>query len=533
MALGLGGATVARIKALVEVDSSSMSRGLHEAESKTSKVSKGFGFLAKSVGAVGVGIAATTAAVKFGSAVWDDYNEGQKVAGQTAAVLKSTGNAAHVTADQVGNLASAIAAKSGQDDAAIQSGENMLLTFKNLRNEQGKGNDMFNQATKAMADMNQAMGQDSKTSAIQLGKALNDPIHGMSALQRIGITFSDSQKKAITKMVETGNVLGAQKLMLKEVNSEVGGSAEAYGKTLPGMIDRAKNAVIDFSSNALGKYVMPALTEWATALAKFVQSKEFQKWMASAKHAVIVFIQDSIRVWNMLAPVVVPIVQLIIKMLKRYYDVVADVARLVDALIHGKWSDAWHQFKNLVSDAVHGAVANVRDAAGLILRALGALVGAAKSKARDIGVGIKNAITGGLAGIGGGIAGLVRGAINSLIDAANRGLNVIHDHWPDIPGAPGPPFGHSPIPHMASGGLVRGGRPGADSVLAMLMPGEMVLNTSQQSRLAALLGLPGSGVGGSTPHLPKVEVHQTIISGTDDQGVHMRRAQFAATAAFA
>lgn len=73
-------------------------------------------------------------------------------------------------------------------------------------------------------------------------------------------------------------------------------------------------------------------------------------------------------------------------------------------------------------------------------------------------------LTGGLTGAIGGIVSTITGgiesAINGAIDIMNRGLNIIHDHWPDVPGAPGPPFGHNPIPHvqLAMGGFLGPGR---------------------------------------------------------------------------
>ena len=78
--------------------------------------------------------------------------------------------------------------KTGIDDEAIQSGENLLLTFTNIRNEAGKGNDVFNQATETMTDMSVALGQDMKSRRRQLGKALNDPIKGITALSRVGVS---------------------------------------------------------------------------------------------------------------------------------------------------------------------------------------------------------------------------------------------------------------------------------------------------------------------------------------------------------
>lgn len=173
------------------------------------------------------GLLAASAVVSFFHGVLDEALESQKVGAQTTAVLKSTGGAAGITAGQIGNLATSISNKIGVDDEAIQSNENLLLTFTNVRNEVGKGNDIFNQATQTISDMSAALGQDGKSSAIQLGKALNDPIKGITALSRVGVSFTDQQKKAITADVKRGDTLKAQKIILAELTKEFGGSAAA------------------------------------------------------------------------------------------------------------------------------------------------------------------------------------------------------------------------------------------------------------------------------------------------------------------
>ena len=114
--------------------------------------------------------------------------ESNKVAAVTANAIKVTGGAAKVTARQVGDLAAAISAKTGVDDEAIQSGANLLLTFKNVRNEVGAGNDIFSQATASAQDLAAAGFGSADSAAKMLGKALNDPIKGMSALGRAGAT---------------------------------------------------------------------------------------------------------------------------------------------------------------------------------------------------------------------------------------------------------------------------------------------------------------------------------------------------------
>src|SRR5262245_66611796 len=81
--------------------------------------------------------------------------------------------------------------------------------------------------------MSAALGQDGKASAIQLGKALNDPIKGVTALQRVGVSFTKSQKNQIKALVESGNTLGAQKVILRELGKEFGGAAKAATDPTP------------------------------------------------------------------------------------------------------------------------------------------------------------------------------------------------------------------------------------------------------------------------------------------------------------
>ncbi|MGH6978295.1 MAG: hypothetical protein ACRED4_03230, partial [Brevundimonas sp.] len=170
------------------------------------------------------------AAAGIGSFLKDslgEAREAQKVGALTESIIKSTGGAAKITAGQVGDLAGAISAKTGIDVEQIQTGSNLLLTFKNVRNELGRGNKIFNQATRAAVDLSAAGFGSIESGSKMLGKVLNDPIKGITALGRAGVTFTAGQTKRIKNFVEENKLLRAQKLVLREVNSQVGGAAEA------------------------------------------------------------------------------------------------------------------------------------------------------------------------------------------------------------------------------------------------------------------------------------------------------------------
>ena len=187
------------------------------------------GFLPSIKGLMGpvAALFAVGAVVGFFKSANAEARESQKVGALTANVIKTTGGVAKITAGQVGDLSMAISNKTGVDDEAIQHGSNLLLTFKNVRNEVGKGANVFDRATAAAVDLSASGFGDVAGSSKMLGKALNDPMKGITALGRAGVTFTAGQKKQIEGFVKAGDLLGAQKIIMAEVESQVGGAAAA------------------------------------------------------------------------------------------------------------------------------------------------------------------------------------------------------------------------------------------------------------------------------------------------------------------
>jgi hypothetical protein len=156
--------------------------------------------------------------------------------------ITSTGNAANITSESFFAYANQLQKVTGTGADQITQGAALLATFKNVRNETGKGNQVFNRATKAALDLSKKGFGDLSGSNKMLGKALNDPIRGITALSRAGVTFTDEQKATIKTLQESGRTLDAQKIILKEVEDQVGGTAEAFGATTRGKIERSKRA---------------------------------------------------------------------------------------------------------------------------------------------------------------------------------------------------------------------------------------------------------------------------------------------------
>jgi hypothetical protein len=260
----------ASLKFVVEGDPTPAVKAMQKVTGEAKKSSTSIGASFKKLAGVGAGLAGVAGLTSFFKSSMAEAEEAQKVAGQTAAVIESTGAAANVTAGHVDDLANSISKYAGIDDEAIASGENMLLTFTNIKNEIGKGNDVFDQATKVMTDMSVAMGTDMKGQAIQLGKALNDPIKGVGALADVGVAFTEQQRKQIAAMVENNDTMGAQKLILAELSKEFGGSAAAQATASDKMkvalgnleeeVGQALLPVIEGLANFLTDDVIPAFS---------------------------------------------------------------------------------------------------------------------------------------------------------------------------------------------------------------------------------------------------------------------------------
>ena len=249
------------IKAEVDRAVSDLKRfndGLDKTNSTAKSSQSVFSSLKTNYLALAGAIAGAAAAFKF---VIDETVEQQKVLAQLDAVLKSTNYAAGLTAVEIRSMAEEMKNLTAIDDETIISGQNLLLTFTNI------GKDVFPKATEAMLDMSVALGQDVSNSAIQLGKALQSPVQGVTALRRVGVQLSETQEQQIKQFVALNDVASAQKIILQELSTEFGGSAKAKAETFGGTIDRMKILLGDLAKT-IGNIILPDLQRLASGLAE-------------------------------------------------------------------------------------------------------------------------------------------------------------------------------------------------------------------------------------------------------------------------
>lgn len=224
------------------------------------KLSKSFSGMGRIVAALGIGVA-------FKKMVENTARQEQAIA-QLNNTLESTELAAGKASEELINTAASLQKITTYGDEAIIEMQSLLLTFKDIKG------DNFDRTTVAVLDMATAMKIDLKSASIQLGKALNDPARNLSALTRSGIQFTAAQTDMIKAMQASGNVAGAQTIILKELESQFGGSAEAARDTLGGAISGLSNAFNDLfeAENKTTKSLKTNLN----ALEKVITSQGFK-----------------------------------------------------------------------------------------------------------------------------------------------------------------------------------------------------------------------------------------------------------------
>ena len=353
-------------------------------DGKAQKTHKSFGSMIGTAAKWGGALTLAVGGVALASI--KDAAEAEASLAQLDAVLKSTGGTAGVTRKQLTDLADGLEKTTKFSAESTQAAQALLLTFTNI------GKDVFPQATRTALDMATALGGEPKDQAIALGKALNDPIKGVTALTKVGVSFTEEQKKSIKAMQEHGDMAGAQKIILAELAKEFGGSAEAAGKTFAGQLIIAKNAMGNVTET-LGTVLLPKLTEflnWVTphlpAIGDFF-AKAFDV-VGKVLSTVGTYVQENImpifkQFYDWIVPHIpeikqfmVDMVDIVVPKFQKIVDIVKEIAgKIFPGFKDGtkNISDEVKSFTNTALSIVIAALTWVRDNIPLVKGVLAAL----------------------------------------------------------------------------------------------------------------------------------------------------------------
>ena len=152
------------------------------------------------------------------------------------AVLSATGQASGKTAESIGKLVDAMKQYGAVSGTELRDAATSLLSFRTISGE------TFDRTMKAAVDLAATGFGSVSSAAFTLGRSLEDSEIGMTALRRSGILLDDQQRNAIKTFLALGDRAGAMNVILKEVESTVGGAGGKTSSGLTGAFNRLQGA---------------------------------------------------------------------------------------------------------------------------------------------------------------------------------------------------------------------------------------------------------------------------------------------------
>lgn len=387
-----------------------------------------------------------------------EFGDYQAAQAQIQAVLKSTNNQYNLSSAQVSALGDSLKKTTVYTDEQTNQSLALLLSMKNLGSV-GIGN-----VLSMSADLATRMGKDLPNASQTLGRALQDPANSSRLLRSVGLDLSSQLQKQIKDMQASGNIAGAQKLLMDGLRDKVGGAAKAYGDTFPGEIAKAHRAFQEFE-RAAGGDMVKALTELGT---KFM---EFIKAVQPLVDEVVNFLKPSFEsLADTFANKVFPA-------LKQLWDAIqpgfTEVLKIFGALIGVAIVANIYIFVNAIR-IVYTVIADVIHIISDVI-----------SWVTNLGsafIGFVSAIPKMFSDIGNVIKAPFKWAFNEIANMWNDTVGQISLHVPSwVPGMGGKGFDMPKIPTMAAGGIVQA------------TPGGMLALLGEGGQNEAVIPLPKNG----------------------------------------
>jgi hypothetical protein len=366
------------------------------------------------------------------------------------------------------------------DDELIKSTQAQLLTFKELAQTADVAGGAFDRATISAFDMAAVLGGSGEENAIRLGKALQDPILGLTALRRAGVLFSDEQEKSIKSFVAVGDTLSAQNMILDELETQFGGAAEATAT------DSAKMSVaFGEMAESIGTALIPILTAVTPLVVAFFDYVGQNSGVFTVLAGIFAALAVSILAVNFALNA-----NPIVKVITLVSILAAGLVVLIDYLVglYGGWEKLFKDISRFLIDFVIGFKNALSDIGGFfaaIFEGLGGIVRGALN---------------GLLGFVEGYINLIISGINGLLTLINTVLKAGKVIGIDVQI---PNLNKISIPRLAEGGIV------------MPRPGGVLANIAEAGQAEAVIPLDRLGRFGQGQTTYNITVSGGLATGSD------------------
>ncbi len=312
----MSGSLIGALRVTLGIDTAAFEEGLGIAQKRLNAAGRNLQQVGERMSSVGstLSVAVTAPLLAAGAAAIQGAQAQAQAMAQVNAALASMGPVAGRTAEQLLAASDALELNSLYDgDEILSKVTANLLTFGSVAGRE------FDRAQQAALDLSTRLGTDLQASTVMIGKALNDPIQGISALRRVGIQLTEDQQNLIRSMVETGNTAGAQGIILSELERQFGGAARAAADTSPW---RRAQVAIGQAGDAIGEMLLPVISQvsgWLEGVARSFTnlSPGMQSFIvgaaavAAAVGPVLVVLGSLVSAVGALLPVFAPLVTVI------------------------------------------------------------------------------------------------------------------------------------------------------------------------------------------------------------------------------
>lgn len=390
----------------------------------------------------GLTVGVTAPLLALGAAAIKNFDEQAKAIAQVEQGIRSTGAAVGFTTEELKKQAAELQNNSlFGDENILKNVTAQLLTFTGITNEQ------FSRTQQAALDLATRLDGDLKGAAIQLGKALNDPITNLSALSRSGIQFSKDQKELIKTLVETGKVAEAQGIILDELEKQYGGSASAAARAGLGPFTQLKNILGDITEE-FGEIILEGvkpLLEQAKSLVL-----RFQELSPATKKFLVIFsgIAAAVGPLLALAGTILPAIGTGLTLLSGPIGLIVAGLTAIGVVIYKNWEpikatlvDIANYFIDLYNEStvfrlavegIRSSFENIYDVGSFVFGVLGNIISTLakniKQSFQDLGAIVKAVLTGNIEEIPQLLANNFKESTKNfkeLIENATKDFNVL------------------------------------------------------------------------------------------------------------